>query len=651
MSHSPDRRSESTFDPSRRVILKAAALGLVGATVKGMIPAAPDHHEHVDSRVAAAEANIAQRAPELADYSATDLMGAGLLLHGITHLARGNAINKWHYGTLGALLAAKYHESDEAKKHHLKSELKSNLKALGVITGTIAIGEGLKMDLTKVCEQLMTEAPDDATKVALLNMFSTFVAPVITTVGNATIISKTANELADGDQSFMAISVGHSSGRAGYTLFGDPPFIAMIEKYGFKEAISWQLTHMMPLALYSLFSATLKMNYNLAKRSGVANPFEIALKQTKIGLTKNVGYLAKILSSSLVNAVKYFSGADIAKKFAQDARGIEVEIGSAVVSKLENLVHLPWDKHLDEASSEDFAGRIADADDRAWAEKVTTLVGELNVEVRHSSDKSASAADLPPERNFGDALTACLLARDFDKAKTILIENGIDEKEADDHVQNFRANLPLEYSEKKDQVSWIRALIDVVIKMPHRTTDIHRVKKALGHNIGDVLNVFPFQANCVPFLLPILKSFVRKMESAGLSELQREISIFLIVMVFSMVADNYVAVKMGLDLLPTKPQIPLIAGIEGGQLTSIGNMANMAQFSSEQYSLKDSLKKIYLAIDNVGIGMIYALRLGQSGLRPQSADLVAAKKNAKDFFEQVIGNSVVANEVDSLMAA
>lgn len=653
MSHLSPDSAEKDFDPKRRAFLKASAAAVVAGTAYGMLPPSTPEHDHTQhQRVTDAAAAIAHQAPELAaEYSVTDLLGAGLLFHGIGHLAQGNSITKWHYGALGALLAAKYHESGTAERAHLKSEIKSNFKALGVIAGTIAIGEGLRMDLTKVCEQLMSEAPDDSTKVALLNMFSTFVAPVITTVGNATIVSKTANELAAGDKSFMAVSVGHSSGRAGYTLFGDPPFIAMIEKYGFKEAVTWQLKYMLPLALYSLFSATLKMNYNLAKRSGTQNPLAVALKQTHEGITKNLGYLTKILTTSLVNAVKYFSGADISKKFGQDSRGIEIQVGSAIASKLVNLTHLPWDKQLDEASSEDFAGRIVDSDDKQWEDRVALLVSEIDVEVRNSSDQATDENQRMPEAKFSDELTRCLLARDFKEAKQLLVRHGIEEAEAEEHVQNFKVSLPLAYSESKEQVSFVRSLIDTILKIPHRTTDIHRVKKALGHNIGDVLNVFPFQANSVPFLLPLLKSFVAKMETSGLSELQREIAIFLIVMTFSMVADNYVAVKMGLDLLPTKPQIPLVAGIEGGELTSIGNMANMAQFSSDQFSLKDSLKKVYMAIDNVGIGMVYALKLGNASIQPTNRDLVAAKEASKGFIGQVLGNQAVEDAVKMLVAA
>lgn len=643
MSHNLDRQvSEESVDPKRRALLKALAAATVGLTAYGMLPgkeSEPSHHE----RVVQAEASVTRLAPELASYETLDLLGSVVFLHGVGTLAHGNPINKWHYGVLAALLAAKYQKGNETAKHHLAAEVKSNFKALGVITGTIAIGDGLKMDLTHACELLMEKSPDAATEVALLNMFGTFVAPVVTTVGNASIISQTANKLADGDKDFMALSVGHSSGRSGYLLFGDPPFLAMIDRYGFKEAVTWQLTHMLPLALYSLVSTTVKMNYSLAKRSGVANPWAVAVAQSKRGLVDNIPYLAKIIAASLGNAVKYFTGGK------QDQAGVEMDIGKVIAVKLENLLHLPWDEKLDQPSSEDYEG-IVDTDDESWKSTVAKVVSSLSIEVRYQEAKKEDATtDTPTDR-----LVSALLGRDFENARQILTDYGLSEEEADEHVDNLKSLLPKVYvknNEQKQQQSVIRKLIDTLLKIPARSTDMHRVKKALGHNIGDVLNVFPFQANCVPFLLPILKTFVRKLETLGLSELQREIAIFLIVMVFSMFADNYVAVKMGLDLTPNKPQIPLIAGIEGGQLTAIGNMANMAQFSSEAYSLQDSLVRMHLAIDNVGIGMVYALALGTSSLRPTKTDLAVAKSSAKDFIDQVLGNQVLSDAVQTLLAA
>lgn len=647
MSNKPQESAPGEpSDPKRRAFLKLLAAGTVAATVNGMLPASKEEHSSYQQRVARAEADVARLAPELASYDTLDVLGASVFLGGVRTLSKGDPINKLHYGALGALIAAKYQRSTPTEKHHLTAEIESNFKALGVIAGTIAIGDGLKMDLTQACESLMEKSPDASTEVALLNMFSTFVAPVVTTVGNASIISQTANKLAGGDKDFRALSVGHSSGRAGYLLFGDPPFLAMIDRYGFKEAITWQFTHMLPLALYSLVSTTMKMNYNLAKRAGSTDPWKEALAQTVRGIKNNIPYLVKIITASLGNAVKYFTGGK------QDLTGVEMDIGNVIAAKLKNLFRLPWDKGLDESSIEDFQG-IIDIDDQELRSTAIKIASTLNIDLEHQAYRvNQNEVDDPNNR-----IANALIARDFDTFRQILLEHGMDAAKVEEHVANCQSQLPQAYrktNDVKQQQSLaqkVRNLIEPILKVPARSTDMHRVKKALGHNIGDILNVFPFQANCVPFLLPLLKTFVHKMEALGLSELQREIAIFLIVMVFSMFADNYVAVKMGLDLTPNKPQIPLIAGIEGGQLTAIGNMANMAQFSSDAYSLKDSLERMHLAIDNVGIGMVYALALGTSSLRPTSTDLAIAKVSAKGFIDQVFGNPVLEDVTQTLLAA
>jgi hypothetical protein len=646
MSERLDSVPEKDFDPNRRTFLKFVAAGAVTATAAGMLPEQhPQKHDRPHPSVARAEADIARLAPELAEYNAVDLLGAGLFLHVVTALARGNSINKWHYSAMAALLAEKYRQSTPEQQVHLAKEIKSNMKTLGVIVGTVAIGDGLKLDLTKICEELMGKQPDAASQVALLNMFSSFVAPVVTTVGNASIIASTANRLAEGDKDFMAISIGHSSGRAGYLLFGDPPFLALIDKYGFKEAVVWQLTRMLPLALNSLVASTIQMNLCLAKRAGDKNPLATAIAQSYKGITENIPFLVKIITSSLGNAAKYFSGADA--KWAQSPIGLEFEIGKAVSSKLENLFRLPWDKNLDKASSEDFEGMVADADDLAWRQKVEAAVGGLGVEVEYQTASNDNDS-------VKDDLNKALLSRDFVAAKKILLSYGIKEDEAEAHIANLKLLLPSVYAEEGTEgpkVSSWRALLDYILKAPARTTDVHRIKTAFGHNIGDVLNVFPFQANCVPFLLPLLQKFVHKLEAMGLSTTQKEIVIFLVVMAFSMVADNYVAVKMGLDLLPNKPQIPLVAGIEGGELSSIGNMANMAQFNSEDYSLKDSLARMHLSIEQVGVGLIYALSLGEASIRPTDADVTVAKNAAKDFLNQVLGNPTLQSVTQTLCAA
>lgn len=100
--------------------------------------------------------------------------------------------------------------------------------------------------------------------------------------------------------------------------------------------------------------------------------------------------------------------------------------------------------------------------------------------------------------------------------------------------------------------------------------NIERFKHNLGHNLGDVVNVFPFQALSVPFLTPIFQKLIDVVRSSlpqakspvETSAIEKMI-IFSLVAAFSSMADNYVACKIGLELLPGNPEVPLIASIYG----------------------------------------------------------------------------------------
>jgi len=133
------------------------------------------------------------------------------------------------------------------------------------------------------------------------------------------------------------------------------------------------------------------------------------------------------------------------------------------------------------------------------------------------------------------------------------------------------------------------------------------MKASLGHNLGDIIDVFPFQAGCVPFLATEFKLITEYLNQ--FDELTRDYAMFLLIMGFSSLADNYVACVLGLEVMPDKPNIPLIASIIGGQLSAVGNMANVAQFSLDKYPLVTSFKKIYMHADTVAAGMAYSMCL------------------------------------------
>jgi hypothetical protein len=160
-----------------------------------------------------------------------------------------------------------------------------------------------------------------------------------------------------------------------------------------------------------------------------------------------------------------------------------------------------------------------------------------------------------------------------------------------------------------------------------KTFDVDRIKTAVGHNLGDVINVFPFQAGCVPFLVRAFKDCKDMMEATirattpkALQDITLEAALFALIERFSSVADNYVACKVGLEIMPEKGHVPLIASIVGGKLTAVGNMANVAQFSLNSFSLSDSLGQWKTHVPDELVALAWTLLIG----RMQSIGLMRA---------------------------
>lgn len=467
-----------------------------------------------------------ERAAKLIDY-----LGTALFAWGVASLMPGGKgyIQAVQYGALIALTTAKYSLSDEKGKHHLKDETISNAKAFGVISGTIAVAEGINADIEKAFEDAYDKLPNKHDQAALINLMASALSPLATTVGSAGVIKKMSNRLAEGNQKMMATLTSHVSNLSGFLFFGDPPFIAICEKYGFAEGIKWQMKTMWPMALYSLISSTEKLNLEILQQEGVPlKEAKVRAKKEAIkGIAKNLPVLTKILAQSVINVAKYFTDKP------QNPHGLEIQIGEVLNEKLVNLATLPFSPKFD-----------APHKAHEKATKDHTPSGETPFTLIHNA---MTAEDTTPSK--------------------------------------VSANLSAK-------------------KIYKNTTNLNRIKSAVGHNLGDVTNVFPFQAGCVPFLTPVFEDLVKSLD--GMEETMREMTIFCMLMIFSMFADNYVACKIGLTLMPDKPHIPLIASIQGGSMTAIGNMANVTQFSLDDYSLADSIKNIWGHVDTALVGMAYS---------------------------------------------
>ncbi len=150
-------------------------------------------------------------------------------------------------------------------------------------------------------------------------------------------------------------------------------------------------------------------------------------------------------------------------------------------------------------------------------------------------------------------------------------------------------------------------------------SDMETMKAVLGHSRAEVMNVLPFQASCVPFLVQVLK--------AGLGLIPKSLRPLYILLtsftlnIFSGGADNLVAAIVGLKIDPSLWPYVLMASIDGGKHSRIGNMANLAGCSMEEFPLKVSLclhligKRLKKAGMNISYAVLVDLFCKATGLK------------------------------------
>lgn len=540
------------FSTTRRGINRLLALAGIYFLGRGITDVEAheekQYHDLVDEKFERIIKEVDNKYPDLSERErAMKLIDAGGVIIfglGVASIVAKKHINSYHYGALLALTAAKYYYSDQEGKAHLKGEIASNAKAFGIIAGCVTAAEGINAEVETTFEAEYHKKPDKHEQVALMTMMASALSPALTTVTSAGVLKKMSSKVAEGNKKMMATCVSHISNLSGYLLFGDPPFIAICEKLGFWKGMLWQMKNMWPLAMYSLYSATYKLNLELLKQEGVTgnDAKAIAKQKTAEGFRTNIPVLTKILSKSARNFVSYFRF----ENEKQDVRGLEFKIGEVIAEKLENFARLTWDPELGHPPSVPPSASEA----------------ELESMVPNEPDIVEPQSEHPLHEAMGKVIS--------------LEQHRKVKKEGSEDV--------------KSRLS------------------IERIKEAAGENLGDVINIFPFQAGCVPFLTPVFKDLAKSLE--GMNEHQRDMVLFLLIMVFSMFADNYVACKIGLEILPEKPQIALIAAIQGGSMTAIGNMSNVTQFNLEQFSLSDSFKTLFSHANNVAVGLAYAKAIG-----------------------------------------
>ena len=375
-----------------------------------------------------------------------------------------------------------------------------------------------------------------------------------------------------------------------------------------------------------------KLNFIQARKEGLsrAEATAQASKNAATGLAKHIPFMAKMIARSLLNVGKYFSGADL--KFAQDPAGLEMHIGEVLMEKLGNVAKLPFSEEFDHAHhGEEHEGLTREPDSKLEGghEALAGLLANLyeeNLEAGSADGSEVSGGaetedDVMDRDTYIAAVRAALDAHDYEEAEKLARISGLQGVERfTATLRDFDDNARVDHSTEghvpeqdlKDLLNPIEAY--------HRAFSINRIQNALGHNLGDVVNVFPFQAGCVPFLLPAFEGLVSQLEALDIpgvpKEKVKEIGTFMMIMVFSMFADNYVGCKVGLELMPDKPQIALIAAIQGGSMSAIGNMANIAQYNLEDFPLLTSFAKAKWHVDNVTTALIWSQVLGLLGNVP-----------------------------------
>lgn len=662
-SHSPEghKEAEKGAGVTRRIFLKIAGIlgtGALADQISGgggagwaldKMSTTSEQEQYIQQesdRIAAKieaenpDATQIEKVRKMIDYIGCLVFAWGL--YDLSPWGRGHVASA-QYGAMMALSALKHTAETPEGRHHLEEETVSSTKAFFIINGTIVLAEGLNLDLEKSYKHLKNEQPKESDRIALMTMTSSLLSPLATTVGSAGIIRRISNDFAtnkdekgnpkmvtdektgeaklDVNEDMAAVFVSHVSNLSGFLLFGDPPFIAICEKYGFKEGVLWQMQTMWPLALYSLFSSTYKLNYLSLTRSGVAKgeAAKQAAKDAVSGLLRNIPLLARIMTKSLMNAAKYYSGADM--KWAQDEYGINFSIGEVLTEKVKQFARLPLDPTLD-LEIHNHGGmvhgddpNIVGANDFAAGLMKQLFEEEGNGNAANSNSVASDSIGEPMPDGAPDAeavfmheMRNAMADRNYDRILELGKTHNLP------HVEIFVKTLRDYHDDKKINESTVEDLQKESLwkklnpfKIYDRSFSVDRIKAAAGHNMGDVINVFPFQAGCVPFLTTAFRDGLDLVDHPNPAV--KEAALFVALMMFSSVADNYVACKIGLELMPQKPHTVLISSILGGSLSSIGNMANVTQFSLDKFPLVRSYMKFFWHLDNVAMGAAWAAGL------------------------------------------
>ncbi|MEK7572124.1 MAG: hypothetical protein AAB553_07685 [Patescibacteria group bacterium] len=579
-------------------------------------------------------------------------------------------IGATEYATLGTLLALKYFTGDKATRSALVHALEAGITTLGAIAASATAAEGIKFDVDTALER-SKRTPEFSDKVALTTMVGSVMSPnpITLTVGTGAALTEEATQIAqavwelhhgkkaekdtDLDNATVQALIHHLTNGSGL-VSGDPPQYAIWKHYGVKEGTLYMAKTLTPLLFVSLFSANYKINKRIIEADSTKNAVQVraeAVKESVEALTRNAPVLTNILLKTFIGYAKA-SGIPIVTLL--EKAGLVAD-PVALQEKLKTRDPAAIEFHVIEA----FKTRIGNA------AKIVGTNGEFKFPLHDDSAYHGLTTDVMvglerDEQIIEHSLEDVLLpdhASDTDReALHTKIAGYLDHE----NYEGLRQVLPEQAGifinlletfahEKADEyISGSRSDLSKVLErvLPglfgriYHQTNLHRAHNGLGGGITDVLDVFPFQAGSIPFLVPVFDTHIFPAAEKALAseddpsmnaQMRRDFSNYAVVETSSFVMDNYVAADIGLSRRPDRPELIVTAAVNGGRFWGPANMADILLVDLKKYGLVAAAKQAHRGVlqDLVGFGWAEAVHFG--AVRPGLIKVPEHKSGSAEY--------------------
>ena len=390
----------------------------------------------------------------------------------------------------------------------------------------------------------------------------------------------------------------HISDKAGFPFFGDPPFLATVERFGFAKGMLWQsfIVGATP-AVASLVDTNTQINKELMKLGIIDEENGSASKQSRDALKRNFGFVTGVVGRSVKNMGKLSN---------QDPNGLEHHIIESFANKANGIKDLFFAETIEAHGHHGEGSRFEEDRYEGFVDGVIANLRDNDIDF-----------DIENRTALQENLEGYLLEDDYEGLVQYLENRGLDATTARTLMLAGKGvDDSIKESEGFDG-KWNP------LEVYKRATDISRMQGALGHSFTDVLNVFPFQSISMIFASPVFKEAFEKFDNltdkipnSVVAKIVNDAGKFGGITAFSSIADNLVGAREGFKLTDN-PALALIAAILGGMLLPPGNMANVVTFPlnsenpDERYSVKEAKAQILtLHKKALAAGFVWAEILG-----------------------------------------